>query len=118
MNYTIITSQCKRPDYSPKLCCGAFLEFACPYSEQLNDLTNDCATIMFSYINLNGNYPPGLFANECRGSKEGLDCPADGPSANALGSSANPDENAATVAPAIPAFGVLVMLFLLHVLLF
>lgn len=29
---------------------------------------------MFSYINLYGKYPPGLFANECKEGKEGLDC--------------------------------------------
>ncbi|KAH0436143.1 hypothetical protein IEQ34_026463 [Dendrobium chrysotoxum] len=44
--------------------------------DQLNDLTNDCATTMFSYINLYGKYPPGLFAYECREGKEGLDCSA------------------------------------------
>lgn len=74
-NYTIITSQCKGPQYPPKLCCGAFKEFACPFAEDINDLTNDCATTMFSYINLYGKYPPGLFASECREDKQGLACP-------------------------------------------
>ncbi|KAF8409819.1 hypothetical protein HHK36_005898 [Tetracentron sinense] len=64
LNYTIITSQCKGPQYLPKLCCTAFKEFACPYADQLNDLTNDCASTMFSYINLFGKYPPGLFAKK------------------------------------------------------
>ncbi|CAK7323889.1 unnamed protein product [Dovyalis caffra] len=80
LNYTIITSQCKGPQYPPSSCCGAFKEFACPYTDVLNDLTNDCASIMFSYINLYGKYPPGLFANECREGKEGLACPALPPS--------------------------------------
>ncbi|PIN21342.1 hypothetical protein CDL12_05954 [Handroanthus impetiginosus] len=75
-NYTIITSKCKGPQYLPDLCCSAFKEFACPYAEELNDLTNDCASTMFSYINLYGKYPPGLFASECRGGKFGLECPA------------------------------------------
>ncbi|CAL9768197.1 unnamed protein product [Musa acuminata subsp. burmannicoides] len=79
MNYTIITSKCKGPQYPAKLCCGAFKEFACPYADQLNDETNDCATTMFSYINLYGKYPPGLFASECREGKEGLACPANPP---------------------------------------
>nr|GMC75598.1 GPI-anchored protein LLG1 [Ipomoea batatas] len=79
-NYTVITSQCKGPQYPPKQCCGAFTEFACPYAEYLNDLTNDCASTMFSYINLYGKYPPGLFANECKGDKKGLECPALSPS--------------------------------------
>ncbi|CDP13646.1 unnamed protein product [Coffea canephora] len=87
-NYTIITSQCKGPQYPPNLCCKALKDFACPFAEQVNDLSNDCATTMFSYINLNGKYPPGLFASECREGKEGLECPALAPSlsANASGS--------------------------------
>ncbi|XP_022735059.1 GPI-anchored protein LLG1-like [Durio zibethinus] len=82
LNYTIITSRCKGPQYPPAQCCSAFKEFACPYAEQINDLTTDCATTMFSYINLYGSYPPGLFASECREGKEGLACPALSPSAS------------------------------------
>ncbi|XP_059664271.1 GPI-anchored protein LLG1-like, partial [Cornus florida] len=73
-NYTVITSQCKGPQYSPKLCCEAFKQFACPFSDQINDRKNDCASTMFSYINLYGKYPPGLFANLCKEGKEGLSC--------------------------------------------
>ncbi|GAB2233881.1 hypothetical protein Droror1_Dr00003112 [Drosera rotundifolia] len=73
-NYIILTSQCKGPQYSAKLCCTAFTEFACPFAAELNDMQNDCATTMFSYINLVGKYPPGLFANECKEGKEGLTC--------------------------------------------
>lgn len=29
---------------------------------------------MFSYIKAYGNYPPGLFAHECREGQKGLDC--------------------------------------------
>ncbi|XP_058782722.1 GPI-anchored protein LLG1 [Vicia villosa] len=83
LNYTIITSQCKGPKYPPKPCCGSFKEFACPYVDVLNDLTNDCASTMFSYINLYGRYPPGLFASECREGKEGLACDALPPSESA-----------------------------------
>uniref|UniRef100_A0A5B7BTX3 Putative GPI-anchored protein LORELEI n=1 Tax=Davidia involucrata TaxID=16924 RepID=A0A5B7BTX3_DAVIN len=83
LNYTIITSQCKGPHYPPDLCCSALKEFACPYAAELNDLTNDCATTMFSYINLYGKYPPGLFASECREGKEGLLCPASSPTESA-----------------------------------
>jgi hypothetical protein len=74
-NYTIITSQCKGPDYPAKQCCAALVEFACPFSDELNDSTNDCASTMFSYINIYGKYPPGLFASECKGDKNGLPCP-------------------------------------------
>lgn len=73
-NYTILTSQCKGPQYPPKVCCEAFKQFACPFSDQINDMTNDCASVMFSYINIYGKYPPGLFANQCKEGKEGLDC--------------------------------------------
>lgn len=78
-NYTIITSKCKGPVYAANVCCTAFKEFACPYADVLNDLTNDCATTMFSYINLYGKYPAGLFASECREGKQGLSCPAPAP---------------------------------------
>ncbi|KAF4355398.1 hypothetical protein F8388_008095 [Cannabis sativa] len=40
----------------------------------INDEQSDCASTMFSYINLYGKYPPGLFALQCREGKEGLDC--------------------------------------------
>ncbi|PRQ34955.1 hypothetical protein RchiOBHm_Chr5g0074771 [Rosa chinensis] len=80
LNYTIITSQCKGPRYPAEQCCASFKELACPYADVLNDLTNECASIMFSYINLYGNYPPGLFANECHEGKLGLACPALPPS--------------------------------------
>ncbi|KGN44100.1 GPI-anchored protein LLG1 [Cucumis sativus] len=83
LNYTIITSKCKGPRYPPKFCCSALKEFACPYVEDLNDLTNDCASTMFSYINLYGKYPPGLFSSECKEGKEGLECPALPPSTSA-----------------------------------
>ncbi|KAI4385023.1 hypothetical protein MLD38_003095 [Melastoma candidum] len=73
-NYTTLVTQCKGPQYPANLCCTAFKQFACPFSDQINDLTTDCASTMFSYINLLGKYPPGLFANECRDGKDGLDC--------------------------------------------
>lgn len=78
--YTIITSQCKGPDYDPNPCCYAFIEFACPFADYLNNLTNDYSTVMFSYINANGKYPLGLFVNLCRQGKEGLACLAPPPS--------------------------------------
>ncbi|CAA0841145.1 LORELEI-LIKE-GPI-ANCHORED PROTEIN 1 [Striga hermonthica] len=74
-NYTIITEKCRGPDYSAKLCCSSFKAFACPFADELDDLTNDCASTMFRYIDLNGHYPPGLFASLCREGREGLACP-------------------------------------------
>ncbi|CAI9303421.1 unnamed protein product [Lactuca saligna] len=76
MNYTIITSRCKGPKYPPNLCCQAFKDFACPYADELNDLSNQCSTQMFSYINLYGSYPPGIFSNLCHDNKAGLVCDA------------------------------------------
>lgn len=73
-NYTIITSQCKGPQFRRDMCCVAFKQFACPFVDELNDPTADCANTMFSYINLYGKYPPGLFSNMCAEGKDGLDC--------------------------------------------
>ncbi|XP_008796546.1 GPI-anchored protein LLG1-like [Phoenix dactylifera] len=74
-NYTVVTSKCKGPHYAVNLCCAAFKEFACPFAEQLNDVSNNCASDLFSYLNVHGKYPPGLFASECHDTKEGLTCP-------------------------------------------
>ncbi|CAA3020039.1 GPI-anchored protein LLG1-like [Olea europaea var. sylvestris] len=81
-NYTILTSKCKGPLYLPNLCCPALKDFACPFVDDVNDLSTDCASTMFSYINLYGKYPPGLFSSECREGKLGLECPALPPSAS------------------------------------
>ena len=74
-NYTIITSRCKGPIFPPKQCCDAFLEFACPFADAINDLKNECSVTMFTYINLYGKYPPGIFSNLCVGGQGGIDCP-------------------------------------------
>ncbi|XP_078437186.1 GPI-anchored protein LLG2-like [Wolffia australiana] len=96
MNYTVLTSECKGPRYPPELCCPAFVKFACPYADVLNDPTNTCASTMFSYINLNGNYPAGLFANTCVGSKRGLEC-------NQVNSTASGQGNNISASPALTA---------------
>ncbi|KAK4850157.1 hypothetical protein QYF36_004290 [Acer negundo] len=80
LNYTIITSKCQGPKFPAKQCCNAFKDFACPYADEINDLTTDCASTMFSYINLYGKYPPGLFASKCRKGKKVITCPASAPS--------------------------------------
>ncbi|KAK1311296.1 hypothetical protein QJS10_CPA08g01911 [Acorus calamus] len=48
----------------------------CPFVAEVNDLSNDCSQTMFSYINLNGGYYPGLFGSICHDGKDGLSCPA------------------------------------------
>lgn len=83
LDYRILTNRCKGPNYSADSCCPAFKDLACPYAEFINDLSTDCASTLFSYINLYGKYPPGLFSSECREGKLGLACPASSPSASA-----------------------------------
>ncbi|XP_071696232.1 GPI-anchored protein LLG1-like [Rutidosis leptorrhynchoides] len=75
-NYTIITSKCKAPKYPADLCCEAFKDFACPFKDDLNDLSNNCSSMMFDYLKNYGNYPPDLFGSICRNNKIGLVCPA------------------------------------------
>ncbi|KAL7248972.1 hypothetical protein ACSBR1_011192 [Camellia fascicularis] len=89
LNYTIITSQCKGPQYTSNTCCPAFKEFACPYADALNDLSNNCVTVMFSYIELYGKYPVGLFGTLCRDDKQGLACPATAPTPTQLTNSSS-----------------------------
>ncbi|XP_039040043.1 GPI-anchored protein LLG3-like [Hibiscus syriacus] len=73
-NYTILTTMCKGPQYPREGCCNALSDFACPFVDKVNDQGTNCAPTMFSYINLYGKYPPGLFANLCTKDKEGLLC--------------------------------------------
>ncbi|XP_044466467.1 GPI-anchored protein LLG1-like [Mangifera indica] len=73
-NYTILTSKCKGPDYPAETCCDALKEFCCPFADKINDMKTDCAATMFSYINLKGKFPPGLFSSKCREGKYGLTC--------------------------------------------
>ncbi|XP_044503994.1 GPI-anchored protein LLG1-like [Mangifera indica] len=80
-NYTILTSQCKGPDYPAEQCCTALKEFCCPFVDKLNDMKTDCAATMFSNINLRGKFPPGLFSSKCREGKYGLTCQASPPPA-------------------------------------
>ncbi|XP_057796842.1 GPI-anchored protein LLG3-like [Salvia miltiorrhiza] len=74
MNYTVITSQCKGPNYSAGRCCPPLKQLLCPVKDQINDLKSDCADVFFSYVNLYGKYPPGLFASLCKEGEAGLDC--------------------------------------------
>ncbi|GFP99128.1 GPI-anchored protein lorelei [Phtheirospermum japonicum] len=74
-NYSIITSKCKAPKYPVNPCCSALKEFACPFAEELDDATNDCANRMFQYIKHIGHYPNGLFASVCQEGQGGLLCP-------------------------------------------
>uniref|UniRef100_A0A0E0LAU4 GPI-anchored protein LLG1-like domain-containing protein n=1 Tax=Oryza punctata TaxID=4537 RepID=A0A0E0LAU4_ORYPU len=63
-NYTTITSKCKSP-WPADLCCPALNEFACNFSQYINDESNNCAELMLTYLSAAGNYPAGLFSNEC-----------------------------------------------------
>ncbi|KAK9070635.1 hypothetical protein SSX86_011037 [Deinandra increscens subsp. villosa] len=114
MNYTIITSRCKGPRYPADICCQAFKDFACPYSDELNDLSNECSSTMFSYINLYGNYPPGLFSSLCRDDKIGLICPALAPGARRNDVTADTNNGHSISSPILFTFivGYLIFLFL------
>lgn len=57
---------------------------------------------MFSYINLYGKYPPGLFASECRDKKEGLECPAEYPSASASEAASNSNSGSQIIRGVLP----------------
>ncbi|KAL5207679.1 hypothetical protein ABZP36_032114 [Zizania latifolia] len=109
-NYTIITSKCKGPQFPPKLCCDAFKEFACPFTDYINDLSNDCASTMFSYINLYGKYPPGLFANQCRDGKKGLSCEGFPQKTTVTGNAGQQVQSGLLALPML-AFGLVALLF-------
>lgn len=108
-NYTIITSQCKGPNYTRELCCTAFTEFACPFAQNINNLSTDCSQTMFSYINLYGKYPPGLFSNLCQGDQHGLLCEAEVPSP-----SSSENANAAGSRRVLKSFSVFIWLVLIN----
>ncbi|EOA31914.1 hypothetical protein CARUB_v10015143mg [Capsella rubella] len=110
-NYTIITSKCKGPNYPAAVCCSAFKDFACPFAEAINDEKSDCASTMFSYINIYGRYPPGIFANMCKEGKEGLDCTDVAQSASATADSIPQASTTASLA-VFSTFLVLCLLFL------
>ncbi|CAK9199363.1 unnamed protein product [Sphagnum troendelagicum] len=75
-NYSSITSVCKAPDYDKTLCCSSFTMFTCRFLTYFNDPSTNCASTLFTYLNLAGNYPPGLFANLCtQGDQQGIPCP-------------------------------------------
>ncbi|GLU04835.1 hypothetical protein SLE2022_219650 [Rubroshorea leprosula] len=74
LNYTIITSQCKSPEYPKDRCCAALKEIACPYAEQINDDTTNCADAFYSYLLINGKYP-NSFNALCEEGKDGIPCP-------------------------------------------
>jgi hypothetical protein len=74
-NYSSITSVCVGPYYDSTLCCPPFVAFVCKFLTYFNDQSTDCASTLFSYLNLAGHYPPGLFANECKGGPQGIACP-------------------------------------------
>ncbi|GLU24073.1 hypothetical protein SLE2022_400380 [Rubroshorea leprosula] len=113
LNYTVITSRCKGPTYPATSCCAAFKDFACPYADEINDLTTDCASTMFSYINLYGKYPPGLFANECKEGKLGLACNATSPAlSQALSQTASGSQSICNPSPLLMVtVGFCVLLF-------
>jgi hypothetical protein len=64
----------QRTQIPPLAFCNALKDFACTYADAINGMTVDCFTIMFSYINFFGDYPPSLLANMCNEGKLTLNC--------------------------------------------
>lgn len=73
-NYSIVTSVCNATAPDMPKCCSSFTEFACQFASYINDESTNCATAMFSYLNIAGNYQAQLFQG-CRGDAQGLPCP-------------------------------------------
>ncbi|XP_042041605.1 GPI-anchored protein LLG1-like [Salvia splendens] len=109
LNYTIITSQCKGPNYPPEPCCSSLTELACPIAKDLNDQTNDCDDQLFSYITTIGKYPPGLFSSVCKDSERGLECRSPTPTLTPTTIA-----NAATPIRTFPPIFIALLLFPLH----
>ncbi|KAH0685441.1 hypothetical protein KY290_016710 [Solanum tuberosum] len=65
---------CKGPYYNPLVCCNGFTQIACKYAELINNVDNGCSTDLFYVLNKQGGYPNNLFAQICKGDKEGLPC--------------------------------------------
>merc|ERR1719492_315179 len=42
-NYTVLTSQCKGPNYTPKGCCRPLKQLICPVVDHFNNLNTNCA---------------------------------------------------------------------------
>lgn len=74
-NYSSITNVCHESNPDKVLCCSAFVNFTCQYVTYFNDQTTNCATTLFSYLSLAGNYSAELFSSLCQGSQQGLLCP-------------------------------------------
>ncbi|KAK4733408.1 hypothetical protein R3W88_007669 [Solanum pinnatisectum] len=65
---------CKGPYYNPLVCCNGFVQIACKYAELINNVDNGCSNDLFYVLNKHGGYPNNLFAQICKGDKEGLPC--------------------------------------------
>ncbi|KAK4420090.1 GPI-anchored protein LLG3 [Sesamum alatum] len=74
LNYTLMTSQCKGPHYTPEACCRPLKQLLCPIAKLFNDLTSPCGRIFFCNVDYYGKYPPSLFARICKEGPVGLDC--------------------------------------------
>lgn len=70
---------------------------------------------MFSYINLSGKYPPGLFASECREGKLGLECGAPSPGYAETAEKANINSGIQIEYKLLPVTALLLIMSLLFV---
>ncbi|KAK4366333.1 hypothetical protein RND71_014213 [Anisodus tanguticus] len=84
-DFSVLTNQCKGPNYNPITCCNGLKQVACRHPKEVNGVENGCATGMFYFINKRGGYPYSLFSNMCKEDKEGLNCATTtGPAINKL----------------------------------
>ncbi|KAK4404094.1 GPI-anchored protein LLG1 [Sesamum angolense] len=60
LNYSLLTSQCKGPNYTVQHCCVPLKQLLCPILHQFNDLSTPCAEMFFCNANYLGS-PTGLF---------------------------------------------------------
>ncbi|KAJ7558198.1 hypothetical protein O6H91_04G027900 [Diphasiastrum complanatum] len=75
LNYTPCISICKAPNFPKVPCCEGFKAVVCPIVLYFNNASTDCPDEFFSYLNLYGSFPGGLFNDYCVEGVQGLACP-------------------------------------------
>uniref|UniRef100_A0ACD5USY7 Uncharacterized protein n=1 Tax=Avena sativa TaxID=4498 RepID=A0ACD5USY7_AVESA len=69
-----IESKCKGQEVPKPHCCKAFKDFACPYSDLLDDFTTGCSGAMLIKLQTFCSVPMGYFGF-CGDSAMGITCP-------------------------------------------
>ncbi|KAJ7571085.1 hypothetical protein O6H91_01G148200 [Diphasiastrum complanatum] len=66
VDYSSVTSVCKQPDYDLNACCSTFKNLACAHQEAVNNFQSTCPIEFMAFLNMNGNYPNGVFVGRCK----------------------------------------------------